>query len=482
MAMRRLKLCLAFLLISILAGCQEEKKVDQRVSEAASVQEKEVPRTREEIVLSFAPVIKKVAPAVVNIYAMTQAKGGYPKSPFMQDPFFRQFFDYLYPDVTSEHSSLGSAVIVSPDGLLLTNYHVIEDADVIRVVMSDKREYMAKLVILDKKTDLALLKIQDGSDFPYFTISAEQDLEVGDIVLAIGNPFGVGQTVTSGIISALARSQEGISDYRSFIQTDAAINPGNSGGALITTDGRLVGINTAIYSKTGGSMGIGFAVPVNLAIPVIKSVEHGGQIARPWLGLSILPIPFELSKKLGFKRPYGVQVVEVYPGGPADKAGLQKGDYILEMDGKELADDAALDYRVAISPVGKTAQLTILRGGERQVVPVILLEPMPDAEPKPTLVNGENPLQGAKLLDLTPSLAIELGEDPAKPAVVVTAVLNKGTAGRLGVQPGDILESINQHKVTSVREAIKYLDASEGKWSIVVRRQGRLLKLQVTNR
>lgn len=480
--MIRFKLCFIFLSLLAFTACQDEQKTDGRVSETAQVQEKEVPRTREEMVLSFAPVIKKVAPAVVNIYATSHARGSYPKSPFMQDPFFRQFFDYLYPDITSEQSSLGSGVIVSPEGLILTNYHVIDGADVIRVVMSDKREYDAKLVILDKKTDLALLKIQDGSEFPYFTISGEQDLEVGDIVLAIGNPFGVGQTVTSGIISALARSQEGINDYRSFIQTDAAINPGNSGGALVTTDGRLVGINTAIYSKTGGSMGIGFAIPVNLAIPVIKSGENGGEVARPWLGLAILPITYELSKKLGFKHPYGVIVKEVYPGGPADKAGLKKGDYIIEMDGKELADDAALDYRVAISPIGKKTELTILRDGERQVIPVILKEPMPEKEHKPILVNGRNPLQGAKILDLTPSLAIELGENPSDPAVVVTAVLNGGTADRLGVQPGDILESINQQKVTSVQDAIKYLDVSEKNWTIVMRRQGKIIKLRVTGR
>src|SRR3990167_3051012 len=245
------------LLCLSLIGCKE------RIPEIKE-ESKQVPHRREEVVLSYASVVKKVAPAVVNIYAFQDTKIDYPLSPFMEDPFFQQFFDNLNPDERNAQNSLGSGVIISSSGLVLTNYHVIENADIIRIALSNKKEYVAKLVTTDKKTDLALLQIEGGDDFPYLTISPQEDLEVGDIVLAIGNPFGVGQTVTSGIISALARSQEGINDFRSFIQTDAAINPGNSGGPLVTTDGRLVGINTAIYSKTGGSMGIGFAVPTSL--------------------------------------------------------------------------------------------------------------------------------------------------------------------------------------------------------------------------
>ncbi|MDI9638329.1 trypsin-like peptidase domain-containing protein [Kamptonema cortianum] len=258
----------------VLSACKE-------VGPKSTEESKAIPHHREEITLSYASVVKKVAPAVVNIYAFQEAKVHYPHSPFMDDPFFKQFFDNLNPDESNEQNSLGSGVIVSKDGLILTNYHVIENADVIRIVLSNKQEYVAKLVATDKKTDLALLQIKDGEEFPFLTVSPQEDLEVGDIVLAIGNPFGVGQTVTSGIISALSRSQEGINDYRSFIQTDAAINPGNSGGPLVTTDGRLVGINTAIYSKTGGSMGIGFAIPTSLAIPIMNSMERGGKNNAP---------------------------------------------------------------------------------------------------------------------------------------------------------------------------------------------------------
>lgn len=465
------KLFIVLLSFCCLTSCYEKPIVKE--------QTKEVPRIRKEIVLSFAPVIKQVAPAVVNIYATFRAKGGYPNSPFMEDPFFKQFFDYLYPEETREHSSLGSAVIISKEGLLLTNYHVIENADVIRVVLADKREYVAKLVVLDKKTDLALLQIEGGSDFPYLTISPNQDIEVGDIVLAIGNPFGVGQTVTSGIISALARSQEGISDYRSFIQTDAAINPGNSGGALVTTDGRLVGINTAIYSKTGGNMGIGFAIPVDLAIPVIESLKNGGQVTRPWLGVTIVPVTYEVSQELGLSRPYGVAVMEVYPDGPGDKAGLKAGDFIVAMDGQEIADDAALDYQVAIAPIGKKAELTILRKGETKIIPVILTEPMPAKDPSPTLIKDKNPLYGAKLQTLSPALAMELGLNPMKQAVIVTAVVNEGAAAQLGVKPGDILESINKNEIKTVEDALKHLNNSQHQWLIVMRRQGRLLKFQV---
>ncbi len=470
--MRFSKLILFSLCVCLMVvACKEKVEVKQET--------KYVPRTREEKILSYAPVVQKVAPAVVNIYAFHHAKIEYPASPFMEDPFFKQFFEHLHPGEGREQDSLGSGVIVSPEGFILTNYHVIENADEIRAVLSDKREYVAKLVVKDKKTDLALLKIEDGQEFPFLTVVPHDDLEVGDIVLAIGNPFGVGQTVTSGIVSALARSEEGISDYRSFIQTDAAINPGNSGGALVTTDGRLVGINTAIYSKSGGSMGIGFAIPTILAIPVIESVKNGGHIVRPWAGLEIEAVTAETAHALGLPRPYGVLVKGVYPGGPADKAGVKVGDFIAALDDHEITDDASFVFQVAVSPLGKKAQLTILRKGVEKKIPIILSAPMSSTDGAPFIIKGKNPLYGARIQTLSPALSTDLGLNPMKQGVVITEVTKNGAAAQLGIQPGDILESINKKAVKTKQDAVHLLENTSQEWILTFRRGNRILTFQV---
>ncbi|HUX78886.1 MAG TPA: Do family serine endopeptidase [Alphaproteobacteria bacterium] len=470
-------LCVCF----VVSACKESPEVKQEVIEIRQ-ESKHVPRTREEKILSFAPVIKKVAPAVVNIYAFQHAnplKVDSSLSPFMEDPFFKQFFEQLHPGEGREQDSLGSGVIVSQDGLILTNDHVIENADEIRVVLSDKREYAAKLVVTDKKTDLALLQIQGETDFPYLTVSSVEDLEVGDVVMAIGNPFGVGQTVTNGIVSALARSQEGISDYRSFIQTDAAINPGNSGGALVTTDGRLVGINTAIYSKSGGSMGIGFAIPTILAIPVIESVKNGGRIIRPWAGLEVAPVTIESAHALGLPRPYGVLVKGVYPDGPADKAGVKVGDFIAALNDHEISDDSAFVYQVAVSPLGKKSELTIFRKGVEKKIPIILKEPMSAKDDGSFIIKGKNPLYGAHIRTLSPALATDLGINPMKQGVVITEISDTVPARKLGIQPGDILESINKKNVKTTKDVAHLLDSARHEWILIFRRGHRVLTFQV---
>jgi Do/DeqQ family serine protease len=440
---------------------------------------KYVPRIREEKILSYAPVVKKVAPAVVNIYAFQHAKAEESISPFMNDPFFKQFFEHLHPGEGREQYSLGSGVIVSKEGYILTNNHVIENADEIHVVLADKREYTAKPIVKDKRTDLALLKIEGDDDFPFLTVSLHEDLEVGDVVLAIGNPFGVGQTVTNGIVSALARSEEGISDYRSFIQTDAAINPGNSGGALVTTDGRLVGINTAIYSKSGGSIGIGFAIPTVLAIPVIESVKNGGHVVRPWAGLEIEAVTAETAHALGLPRPYGVLVKGVYPGGPADKAGVKVGDFIAALDNHEISDDASFVYKVGVSPVGEKAELTIVRNGVEKKIPIILSEPMAAKDSSPLTIEGENPLQGTSIRTLSPALALNMGLNPMKPGVVITDIAKTGPAAQLGIQPGDILESINKKSVKTKEDAVHLLEKANRDWTLTFRRGNRVLTFQV---
>ena len=466
---------LIFLSVGIclfIASCKEAPQVKEEEA-------KQAPRTRDERILSYGSVVKKVAPAVVNIYAFHQVKVESPVSPFMEDPFFKQFFKHLHRNADEIQDSLGSGVIMSKDGLVLTNYHVIENAEVIRVVLADKRKYVAKIIATDKRTDLALLKIKDHENFPYLNVKSQDDLEVGDIVLAFGNPFGVGQTVTSGIVSALARSQEGINDFRTFIQTDAAINPGNSGGALVTTDGRLVGINTAIYSRSGGSMGIGFAIPTSLAIPVIESVNKGGRIIRPWVGLEVEPVTLKSAHALGFDHPYGALVKGVYPEGPADKAGVKAGDVIVALDDHKIEDDASLDYWVAVSPLGEKSKLIVLRKGEEKKLPILLIEPMDSKDPAPLSIKGENPLYGAKIRNLSPALALDMGLSPMKRGVVITDVSKTGPAAQLGIQPGDILESINNESVKTKEEVVDLLKKTSHSWNLIFRRGNKLLTFKV---
>ncbi len=468
-----LKFILIALCMSIvMTACKEATQVKE--------ESKYIPLTREKKIESYASVVKMVAPAVVNIYAFHQAKFEYPASPFMDDPFFKQFFEHLHPGENEAQNSLGSGTLVNKEGLVLTNDHVIENADMIHVVLFDKREYVATVVVRDKKTDLALLQIEGGTNFPFLTINPSEDIEVGDVVLAIGNPFGVGQTVTSGIISALARSQEGISDYRSFIQTDAAINPGNSGGPLVTTDGRVVGINTAIYSKSGGSVGIGFAIPTNIAMSVIESVKNEGRIIRPWLGLEVQSVTADDAHALGLSRPYGVLVKEVYPEGPADKAGVKVGDFIAALDHNEIEDDASLDYQVAISPLGKKVDLTILRKGEKKKLSIMLTEPMDSKDSSSFTIEEVNPLRGARIQTLSPSLAVDLGLNPMQRGVVITEVSETGPAAQLGIQPGDVLEFINKKKIKTKEDAMRLLKNATREWTLILRRGDQVLTFEVT--
>ncbi|NJL50933.1 MAG: trypsin-like serine protease, partial [Blastochloris sp.] len=321
------------------------------VAPAAQAQlfQRQTPETRQQITLSFAPVAAKTSPAVVNVFAIktrAQTSG----HPFYDDPFFRRFFGDRGFGVPRERvqRSLGSGVIVDPRGFVVTNHHVIEGADEVRVVLADRRELAAEIVLRDPRTDLAVLRITDGAAFPAIELADSDALQVGDLVLAIGNPFGVGQTVTQGIVSALARTQVGVTDYQSFIQTDAAINPGNSGGALVDMSGRLVGINTAIFSRTGGSLGIGFAIPSNMVKVVVESAKSGGkQVKRPWLGAQLQPVTPEIAESLGLPRPVGALVADVPDSTPAAKAGLKRGDVIVAIDGQEVDDPAGLGFRLA---------------------------------------------------------------------------------------------------------------------------------------
>src|SRR5471032_1760157 len=337
---------------------------------AASAQERRIP-TAAELRLSYAPLVQRVAPAVVNVYA---AKTVQARQPLFDDPIFRQFFGMPGGGGPQVQRSLGSGVIVDGSGLIVTNVHVIEGADEVKVSLADKREFEATVVLKDKRNDLAVLRLKDAHEqFPSLEFANSDALEVGDVVLAIGNPFGVGQTVTHGIVSALARTQVGITDYQFFIQTDAAINPGNSGGALVDLSGRLVGINTAIFSRSGGSQGMGFAIHANMVQVVVASAKTGGNaVKRPWLGAKLQAVTPEIADSMGLKRPAGALIASVVAGSPAASAGLKPGDVIVSVDGQAVDDTNAFDYRFATKPLGGAAKLGAWRAGRELTASVAL--------------------------------------------------------------------------------------------------------------
>src|SRR5580765_2435109 len=327
---------------------------------SASAQDRRVPASAAELRLSYAPIVQRVQPAVVNVYA---AKTVQNRNPLLDDPIFRRFFGVPGQQPEQMQRSLGSGVMVDPSGLVVTNNHVIEGADQVKVSLSDKREFEAEIVLKDSRTDLAVLRLKDSREkFPTLDFANSDELQVGDVVLAIGNPFGVGQTVTHGIVSALARTGVGITDYQFFIQTDAAINPGNSGGALVDMNGRLVGLNTAIFSRSGGSQGIGFAIPANMVRIVVASGKAGGKsVQRPWLGARLQAVTPEIAETLGLKLPSGALVANVTPNGPAARAGLKLSDLIVAIEGQPVDDPNAFDYRFATRPLGGTSQVDVQR-------------------------------------------------------------------------------------------------------------------------
>ncbi|MDX1711589.1 MAG: DegQ family serine endoprotease [Rhodovibrionaceae bacterium] len=441
---------------------------------------RKVPESRSEVLLSYAPVVEKVAPAVVNIYATRMVRERRLPSLF-DDPFFKRFFGDRFgaPHRQREQKSLGSGVIVDPSGLVVTNHHVIAGAQEITVVLSDRREYEAEVILTDERTDLAVLRIEAPASLPYLEMRDSDDLQVGDLVLAIGNPFGVGQTVTSGIVSGLARTQVGITDYGFFIQTDAAINPGNSGGALVTMDGRLIGVNSAIYSRSGGSIGIGFAIPANMVRTVVAGARDGGEIVRPWSGLIGQTVTADLAEGMRLERPGGVVVSQIYPGGPADRAGLRRGDIIVAVDGRHVADFNALRFRLATSELGGDAEVAVYRDGRRLALSMPLRAP-PETPPRDeTLLSGRNPLSGARVVNLSPALAEELDAPGQWGGVAIIGVASRSPAQRFGFRPGDKLLAINGRKVDSVNALEDLLRRASGGWEIKLERDGRVSTLRV---
>jgi Do/DeqQ family serine protease len=441
----------------------------------ALAQERRVPASPAELRLSYAPIVQRVQPAVVNVYA---AKIVRDHNPFLDDPIFRRFFGIPGGQQEQMQRSLGSGVMVDPSGLVVTNVHVIEGADQVKVSLSDKREFEAEIVLKDTRSDLAVLRLKNVHEkFPTLDFANSDELMVGDVVLAIGNPFGVGQTVTHGIISALARTQVGITDYQFFIQTDAPINPGNSGGALVDMTGRLAGINTAIYSRSGGSQGIGFAIPANMVRVVVASAESGGKaVKRPWLGARLQAVTPEIAESLGLKVPTGALVASVVPNSPAARAGLKLSDLIVAIDGHEIEDPNAFDYHFATRPLGGTAQIDVQRGG-KSVKLTVALETAPDTGRNEIVLTSRSPFQGAKVANISPAVADEMHLDADTEGVVVTEIGDDTTAANVGFQKGDIIMAVNNQKIAKTTDLEKATRESSRIWRITLLRGGQQINV-----
>ena len=443
---------------------------------SAHAQDRRVPNSAAELKLSYAPVVQKVTPSVVNVYA---AKIVANRNPLMEDPFFRRFFGGGggMPQEQIQRS-LGSGVIVDPSGLVMTNNHVIEGASEVKIALADKREFEAEIVLTDARTDLAVLRVKDGRErFTAIELGNSDELQVGDVVLAVGNPFGVGQTVTHGIVSALARTQVGITDYQFFIQTDAAINPGNSGGALVDLAGRLVGLNTAIFSRSGGSQGIGFAIPVNMVKVVVASARTGGStVKRPWLGAKLQNVTPDIAESLGLKRPAGALVATVAEKSPAARAGLKTGDLIVAIDGQVVDDQNAFDYRFATKPLGGQAQLGILRNGKETTLKVAL-ETAPETPRDELVIQTRSPFMGIKVANISPAVAEELRLDSTAEGVVVTAIADGSLAQSLGFQRGDVIAEVNGEKIARTRDLDRVSKERQRLWRITIVRGGQQISV-----
>ncbi|GJD72882.1 Do family serine endopeptidase [Methylobacterium goesingense] len=483
--MTRSSLLLVPLLTATLAAAPasaQMMKSPEASPEKMSPPEKAAPQSKGQVQLSFAPVVKRAAPSVVNVYASHVDARGQSRS--AMDEFMRRFFGENgagrgrggAPGERAQ-KSLGSGVIVDESGLVITNNHVIENMNEVRIALADRREFEATIVLRDPRTDLAVVKIKSptGGLVP-MAFGDSESLEVGDFVMAIGNPFGVGQTVTQGIVSALARTQVGSSDYQFFIQTDAAINPGNSGGALVDLHGQLVGINSAIYSQSGGSHGIGFAIPVSMVRAVVETAKGGAtSVRRPWLGARVQSVTPDIAESMGLDHPTGVLVASLQPKSPAEEAGLKRGDLILTVDGKSVDDPEAFGYRFALKGLSGSTKFGILRGTGRSNVSV-KLGPAPETRPRDTLkVRTRSPFLGATLVNTSPAVAEEMQADFPAEGVAVSAVDEGSIAARAGLQKGDLIVAINGTPIATTKDLERVTRTSLNMWEVSINRGGEVL-------
>lgn len=449
-----------FLLIAVLfplAGCEKEPETHIRTSVREEKVKPPVDKPAEELLLTqqaFMDVSRTVTPAVVNIRAARMRSGG------NLGPLFEEFFGEMFRNTPRtpprKEQSLGSGFLISEDGYILTNNHVISDAEEIMVRLSDQRVYSGRVVGVDARTDVAVLKIEADDSLPTVILGDSDQLQVGQWALAIGNPFGLDRTLTVGVISAIGRAGLGIEDYEDFIQTDASINPGNSGGPLLNVYGEVVGINTAIVA-TG--QGIGFAIPINLARLIAGQLIETGEVTRGWLGVSIQPLTPELADSFGLDRLTGALVNQVLPDSPAEKAGLRQGDIILTLDGKEVRGVRELQLMVASTPVGRQVEVGVLRGGKRVKLQVVIaaLEPRTaEAAPPP-----EGPRDQSRGLGMTVAPADGEG-------VTVESVDPNSNAAAAGVQPGDIILSVNREEVRSMADFRRAVDKAKGSRNIML--------------
>ena len=450
-------------------------------SALAQTTETQIPANPADIRLSFAPVVKKVTPAVINIYTKRVVTRSV--SPFVNDPFFSQFFGgrgFGFPQQRLE-GSLGSGVILDKKGMAITNAHVIRDADEITVALTDGREFPAKIILQDDASDLALLAIETkGEDLPFAALQPSETLEVGDLVMAIGNPFGVGQTVTSGIVSALARSSLNISDYNFFIQTDAAINPGNSGGPLVSMDGKVVGINSAIYSKDGGSLGIGFAIPSEMVASILAAEKSGqitknGSIIRPWAGITAQNITPEIAQSMGVKVASGALISMIHAASPALAADLQKGDIVQGVNGHPVQDAAEMRFRLSMVPIKETVRISYIRDGDSKEASFTTIAP-PDFPPRDAIkISGKNPLSGATLMNINPAVEAELGLKSAPAKGVVVADIARGSLAARVVTIGDTILAVNDVAVNTPADAAKAVKTAKAQgWFLKIASGGQV--------
>jgi len=423
---------------------------------------------------SLAPLIDRTAPAVVNIYAQKLVRSRSATRYLDGSAFWRLFRDTLLFGYGQDRveNSLGSGVIVRSDGIIVTNHHVIGGAEGIQVALPDGRIYGAEVLLDDRRSDVAVLRVTAAEPLPFIEFGDSENLRVGDPVVAIGNPFGLGQTVTTGIVSALARTTFGVGDLRYFIQTDAAINPGNSGGAQIALDGKLVGINTAIYSTSGGSQGLGFAIPSSMVRQIVDSAVHGKPVVHPWIGISGQIVPPDFAARLGLPGIHGVLVAAVHKAGPAQAAGFRGGDVILAIDGTAVNDPQALNYRISIRQPGETVQLTVRRGSNTYLVPVTAVAPPAVPSSRELRLGPFSPLRGARIASLSPAFAQEIGADSGVTGVAVLDVAPGSAAARLGLRAGDIIRGTDYREIATADELQAFRIEPFKPWSLIVSRAG----------